>query len=602
MDWVRVESQSTSSDGEVEYYYMNTKTKETTWDRPNDVEGEIPVYGRKYTGKVKEQVEDDDDNTTKPEDWWAVKTDSGEVYYMHRRTKTTTWDKPCEGEIEEYGKVYAAKKEDPKDQEDDKIEKKEKVVEEDTKEEDDRDLKKAYVDVKNVEGLNPSKAPRRIALSVLKQKWIVRTTGEGGGDADVYYLNVETGATSWDKPKDFGDDKSAKYLGIEFDMDEDLESNLKDLDFMGSDATKDRNAMIQKRDSEAEKRVYSRLQSLHKLMSECGEDETWRELLEADDHSLLRAIVQNLGVGTSSDVRSYAIRALSFADDLCPEMTVKFMKDELGGLDEVWKHVEQGYREAVSLCGHLGHEEGDPKADTVSIREISELLVGIVMYVRVEKESSRPSSSLLDTMFSVMDTPLPQKIFMTMSKCVCEINSLHDGPAKQNPVMQAIASNPKSEHWSEALVYELNETETEDEETLKIIVRVVIDVYAEKTTSNFFYTNDMNVLVDILIRELSDLPMESDLRVDFLVALENLIQNSPWFSKGQYRKDDIRDTLDGILEAYEGDSTFSKAAYVVFVCLDLYLSLPFTLIVPHTHFRYEKAKSVLEGSGDLLKD
>ena len=260
------------------------------------------------------------------------------------------------------------------------------------------------------------------------------------------------------------------------------------------------------------------------------------------------------------------MRALSFADDLCPEMTVKLMKDELGSFDEVWKHVEQTYREAVSLCGHLGHEKGDAKPDVVSIREVSELLAGVVTYIRVEKENSRPTSSLLDTMFSVMDTPLPQKVFMTMSKCVCEINALHDGPVKNNPVMQAIASNPKSEMWSEALVYELNETETEDEDTLKIITRVVIDVYSQKTTSNFFYTNDMNVLVDILLRELNDLPMESDLRVDFLVALENLMQNSPWFSKGQYRKDDIKEALGGILEAYEGDSSFSKAAYVCCCC------------------------------------
>ena len=59
--------------------------------------------------------------------------------------------------------------------------------------------------------------------------------------------------------------------------------------------------------------------------------------------------------------------------------------------------------------------------------------------------------------------------------------------------------------------------------------------------------------------------MESDLRVDFLVALENLMQNSPWFSKGQYRKDDIREA-EWYFEAYEGDSSFSKAAYVCCCC------------------------------------
>ena len=40
-DWVRVESQSTSEGDEVEYYYMNTKTKETTWDRPTSARSRL---------------------------------------------------------------------------------------------------------------------------------------------------------------------------------------------------------------------------------------------------------------------------------------------------------------------------------------------------------------------------------------------------------------------------------------------------------------------------------------------------------------------------------------------------------------------------------
>ena len=94
--------------------------------------------------------------------------------------------------------------------------------------------------------------------------------------------------------------------------------------------------------------------------------------------------------------------ALSFADDLCPEMTVKLMKDELGSFDEVWKHVEQTYREAVSLCGHLGHEKGDAKPDVVSIREVSELLAGVVTYTVWRRKAPDPRALFLDTMFSVM--------------------------------------------------------------------------------------------------------------------------------------------------------------------------------------------------------
>ena len=45
---------------------------------------------------------------SKPEDWWAVKTDSGSI--LHASKNKTDLGQTLRGEIEEYGKVYAEKK------------------------------------------------------------------------------------------------------------------------------------------------------------------------------------------------------------------------------------------------------------------------------------------------------------------------------------------------------------------------------------------------------------------------------------------------------------------------------------------------------------
>ena len=57
------------------------------------------------------------------------------------------------------------------------------------------------------------------------------------------------------------------------------------------------------------------------------------------------------------------------------------------------------------------------------------------------------------------------------------------------------------------------------------------------------------VLVDIIIREVQDLPPPDTVRRGYLKVAHLLIRNSPWMEHGRYRREDLLSALEGVLDA-----------------------------------------------------
>jgi len=426
---------------------------------------------------------------------------------------------------------------------------------------------KATVKVVKVSGLDPPDTTRRILLLRLKKSgWELRTNatvGEEDGDPDdAYYFNTKTNESSWEKPAEFDAEQQMAYEGIDFDSDADFEDNYETIGIDSDAAIADRDKMRTTGDTASDKRVFGRLQSLLKLMQESGSDEEWREVISDNDYALITNIASHLGKKTSADVRALAGRLLSGSCDLAPphEAPKVFVK-AIGGPDSLWAHLEQGFREAYAV-----HEPNDEEAggqDEDAEREWAELLQKFCHYLKAKGVKSLPPAGLIDTMFTVIGSALGHDAFLQMSLAMCSLNALFDDDVKKNLVVRACISNPKSEHWGEAIVHELNEGASGDQEMLSNILKVIADLYADKSTSNFFYTNDLYVMVDIIVRELVNLPPPSAMRVPYLKALSHLLQTSPWFGQGkQYRREDIADAIcSGIIDAFDSDNTFNKDVY-----------------------------------------
>lgn len=116
-----------------------------------------------------------------------------------------------------------------------------------------------------------------------------------------------------------------------------------------------------------------------------------------------------------------------------------------------------------------------------------------------------------------------------------------------NRVLKAISthiSNYKT--FGENLILLLNrETETSLQ---LLILKLLYLIFSGKTTAEYFYTNDLHVLLDVILRNLLDLPAEDEamqaVRHTYLRVLSPLLANSQLSRPGMgYKRDEVKQVL-----------------------------------------------------------
>ncbi|CAD6890148.1 unnamed protein product [Tilletia controversa] len=83
--------------------------------------------------------------------------------------------------------------------------------------------------------------------------------------------------------------------------------------------------------------------------------------------------------------------------------------------------------------------------------------------------------------------------------------------------------------FGENLIFMLNRASSDAEDICMqlLVLKLLYLLFTTKDTAHYFYTNDLKVLVDVFIRELSDLPDESEsLRHTYLRVLHPLLTNT----------------------------------------------------------------------------
>lgn len=142
---------------------------------------------------------------------------------------------------------------------------------------------------------------------------------------------------------------------------------------------------------------------------------------------------------------------------------------------------------------------------------------------------------------------------------------------ESNAVVQGCSG--RAEFLGEALLHTLNEQAypNADETQLQLCLTFICTLFADSATSSAFFSNDLRVLVDMVIRELNNLPPDDASRCDYLQVLRLVLEMSPWFPDGRYRREDILAVLQAILEAGEHDSPDAHAMTqgILFECAEL---------------------------------
>ena len=107
----------------------------------------------------------------------------------------------------------------------------------------------------------------------------------------------------------------------------------------------------------------------------------------------------------------------------------------------------------------------------------------------------------------------------------------------ENKVLSVVATHTTFRNFSECLLMFFNR---EEDRCLQIMIsKIIYLIFTSKKTADVFYHNDLNVMVDVLIRELTNLSEEDDsIRHTFLRVLYPLLQRKQ-FEASHYKKAEL---------------------------------------------------------------
>ncbi|CAO1617518.1 unnamed protein product [Parajaminaea phylloscopi] len=151
-------------------------------------------------------------------------------------------------------------------------------------------------------------------------------------------------------------------------------------------------------------------------------------------------------------------------------------------------------------------------------------------------------------------------------------SSVKDGPTK-NLVMSILRTRLHvTKTFGENVIFMLNRASShsaEDTCMQLLVLKLLYLLFTTQDTAHYFYTNDLKVLVDVFIRELSDLPEESEsLRHTYLRVLHPLLTNTQLYTS-PYKRPQIRRLLKTMVtdSLYHGEVS-ATTRRLVQRCLD----------------------------------
>ncbi|CAM9194713.1 unnamed protein product [Pylaiella littoralis] len=116
-------------------------------------------------------------------------------------------------------------------------------------------------------------------------------------------------------------------------------------------------------------------------------------------------------------------------------------------------------------------------------------------------------------------------------------------PSSRSAVVPALLQHSARHEVDGAVLHIFNEAgyPNGDTELARLCLTFCYDAFEEDRDGDLFYVNDIKVLVDVVVRELCNLPADDPLRVDYLRLLTRLLEQSEWATRGgRYRELDIR--------------------------------------------------------------
>ena len=149
--------------------------------------------------------------------------------------------------------------------------------------------------------------------------------------------------------------------------------------------------------------------------------------------------------------------------------------------------------------------------------------------------------SFINALFNSLEHIKEEKVFLAIVNILVSI-SYDQGAPEDNLVLKYCGTHPRSRYFAEATLILLNKGKSE---FLNKCLKFVSDIFSyEKTRDDFFYSNDLFTLLDIIIREFVNHD-DIELKLNYLGALHGLLKCKN-YQKTKPRLSDIQEIFDEI--------------------------------------------------------
>lgn len=573
-------------------------------------------------------------NTDDANTWLLLHTDKGRAYYYNRALKKTQWELPTEGQVVDLTALakQAQEQKSAQQQQQRRHSQQNKKKEESNNNNNTAKASPArspsqgidarasthrrrgsidiesYTDGQAEDDSNADASGGRVRTSSIASRrmpaanntnnnWTKKGTatfgaGTTGDDiGECYYVNSESGETQWQRPDGYESEEEVDARNMQstmlFDPTESIDVCFDAIGVLSVEAAEERKTAAETGRLVAVGQVQSRLENLLLLVQQVGTEVDWDELIMADDYALPRAVFESLPANVdycTYQTRYVACQLFLLLSKLQPSILTNLVSGQWGASTTLVAHVEVGVGESRELTNKKKREE--------SIVAYVQLLAAVLTECQEYGLAAEqlPSERLVKELFDIMAAS-SEELFFSIATALCALN-MHMLPPdidegfevdlrkdKPSMLLKIVAKYPKTEFLGEAVLHLLNQQHFpyDDEVLLKQLLKFMQSLFRYKATSEFMFTNDLMVLTDMMVLELTDLPPEDAMRWEYLRLLQLVIMRSPWAQSGnKYRAKDIHKVLDGIMQAHDATGVeprvISLVQAVLTDCADLLTS------------------------------
>lgn len=148
-----------------------------------------------------------------------------------------------------------------------------------------------------------------------------------------------------------------------------------------------------------------------------------------------------------------------------------------------------------------------------------------------------------------------EEVFMLSARLVCQLHYLFRGWDDRKHIIQEVMKHDANVHVHELTLHELNaagypnpEGDASARHCLAFFQDLADLPSSEESAGgrcgdSIFFTTDIPVMIDVILRESFNLPPESELRLQYLILLKIIVNGNKWVTAEQYRQDALKDML-----------------------------------------------------------